>query len=111
MTHTAALASNTATVAKLRGIGPLDLWAAVFVEEGGKPTGIRLLQASDYLDAADKAQAGADGMEFQLIEGVDFLLPTDGPKDPHILSHALNVWVATALEGFNAGEVLDHATA
>ncbi len=111
MTHTAALASNTAAVAKLRGVGPLDLWAAVYIEDNGQPIGVRLLHASDYFDAADKAKAGAKGMDFQLIEGVDFLLPTDGPHDAHTTAHALNFCISAVLEEFNAGEVVDHATA
>lgn len=105
-----AIASNTATVARFFGDDVSNLWAAVYVEpDGGGIVGVALIHAFDYFSAADQARVDAGGLDFQLVEGVDVLVPA---KNRNQLGIVLNQFIGSMLAKLNAeAEATGHATA
>lgn len=62
--------TNAATLTTLD-----NLWGVIYFEEDGAVLCTDFLDATDYFDAADQALEEADGLEFQLFEGLDLVGP------------------------------------
>lgn len=98
--------TNAATVTTLD-----NLWGVIYFEEDGTVLSTDFLDASDYFDAADQALEEADGLEFQLFEGLDIVGPLAPAGNRQLFGPSIYSLLLDLLGKETAEEGAAHATA
>lgn len=98
--------TNAATVTTLD-----NLWGVIYFEEDGTVLSTDFLDATDYFDAADQALEEADGLEFQLFEGLDIVGPLASAGNRQLFGPSIYSLLLDLLGKDTAGEGAAHATA
>ncbi|MCZ8158753.1 MAG: hypothetical protein O9256_02545 [Rhizobiaceae bacterium] len=98
--------TNAATVTTLD-----NLWGVIYFEEDGTVLCTDFIDATDYSDAADQALEEADGLEFQLVEGLDIVAPLAPARNRELFGPSIYLLLIDLLGKDKAEEGACNATA